>query len=228
MKPSFRHEWPALLALAVAIGISIVAWSALPEVVPTHWGLSGRPDAWGSRATLVIFGPILAVGIYALLWFLPRLDPMHHGPPAVVVDATRGLRIGIDLVLRGVQTLVILAGMGRVQNVAPAIMALVGALFVLIGFVLGGIQPNWFIGIRTPWTLSSRKSWDDTHRAARWLFIVNGMLLVVAGLIGSLRWSIALVLINVVAGLGLVAYSYFAWASDPERQPPRTSPLAKG
>ena len=51
MKPSFQREWPALLALAVTIGISIVAWGALPEVVPTHWGLSGRPDAWGSRAT---------------------------------------------------------------------------------------------------------------------------------------------------------------------------------
>src|SRR5207342_2538108 len=138
-----------------------------------HWGMSGRPDAWGSRATLVIFGPVLAVAIYALLWFLPRLDPMHHGTPAVVVDATRGLRIGMMWFFAGVHALVILAGMGRVQNIAPAIMALVGALFVLIGFVLGGVQPNWFIGIRTPWTMSSRKSWDDTHRAARWLFIVN-------------------------------------------------------
>jgi uncharacterized membrane protein len=223
MKPSFQREWPALLALAVTIGISIVAWGALPEVVPTHWGLSGRPDAWGSRATLVIFGPVLAVAIYALLWFLPRFDPMHHGTPAVI-DATRSLRIGMMWFFAGVQVLVILAGMGRVQNIAPAIMALVGALFVLIGFVLGGVQPNWFIGIRTPWTMSSRKSWDDTHRAARWLFIVNGALLIVTGLVGSLRWSVALVLINVVASLGLVVYSYFAWARDPERQPPGLTP----
>ena len=55
--------------------------------------------------------------------------------------------------------------------------------------------------------MSSRKSWDDTHRAARWLFIVNGALLIVSGLVGSLRWSVALVLINVVASLGLVVYS---------------------
>ena len=223
-----RSEWPALLALAVTIAVGVAAWSTLPEVVPTHWGLSGRPDGWGSRTMLVVFPPILAVGIYALLLFLPRLDPLHHGNSQVVVDSTRTLRIGMMWFFAGMQILLVFAGLGRVQNVAPAIMAMVGGLFILIGFVLGGIEPNWFIGIRTPWTLSSRKSWDDTHRVGRWLFIVNGALLVVAGLIGSLVWSVALILINVVAALGLIAYSYYAWARDPDRQPPRATPMARG
>jgi uncharacterized membrane protein len=94
-------------------------------------------------------------------------------------------------------------------------------LFVLFGSVLGQVQPNWFVGIRTPWTLSSAESWSRTHRLGGWLFIALGVLFALTGLlkIGSFAFVVIGAAVAVVAVL--VVYSYVIWRNDPSR---RTTP----
>jgi uncharacterized membrane protein len=94
-----------------------------------------------------------------------------------------------------------------------------GAMFVVIGNFLGKTRSNWFFGIRTPWTLSSDRSWTLTHRLGGWLFIGTGLAVIVAtALLGpdiSLWIMLGLLLTGVV---GLFAYSYVAWRDDPARR----------
>ena len=96
----------------------------------------------------------------------------------------------------------------------------VGAMFFVMGNVLGKLRPNWFFGVRTPWTLSSKLSWNKTHRLAGWVFVLGGLLLMAAGLVGT-PTAMGIAFAVLMAGvLGAVTYSYFVWRSDPDRVPP--------
>src|SRR6185437_15445048 len=101
------------------------------------------------------------------------------------------------------------------------VLGAVGILFIVLGNVLGKVRPNWFVGVRTPWTLSSKRSWVRTHRLAGWLFTLAGLifLVLIAFNIGAgLRWIILGVL--AVLTIVLVAYSYIEWRHDPEKSRP--------
>jgi immunity protein, SdpI family len=109
--------------------------------------------------------------------------------------------------------------LGASINLTAVFVTLVGVLFAAIGAVLDRVRPNWFFGIRTPWTLSSERAWQATHRAGRWVFIGMGVLLVLAGLIQS-TWALyAAFVVCGVAVLALIAYSFVVWRSDPDRTP---------
>jgi uncharacterized membrane protein len=108
----------------------------------------------------------------------------------------------------------VLAALGQPIDVGAAVSLGIGGLFIVLGSVTHRIQPNWFVGIRTPWTLSSDLSWEKTHRVGGWLFLALGPLLALAGLLHS-RWYLAIVLwITGVSLIGLVAYSYWTYRQD--------------
>jgi immunity protein, SdpI family len=90
----------------------------------------------------------------------------------------------------------------------------VGALFVLLGSLLPRFRSNFFFGIRTPWTLSSESVWAQTHRIGGWAFALMGLLLIIAGVVGSTRWLIGAFAGSVVLALGLLVYSYLLWRAE--------------
>jgi uncharacterized membrane protein len=101
----------------------------------------------------------------------------------------------------------------------------VGALFTVLGVVMHNIRPNWFVGVRTPWTLSSELSWTKTHRLAGWLFGVMGLGFATLAFVRT-GWAVWCVL-GVAAGcvVWMVVYSYLVWRGDPQRTaPPGTRP----
>jgi uncharacterized membrane protein len=101
-----------------------------------------------------------------------------------------------------------------------AVPALVGALFLGVGSVLGKVRPNWFVGIRTPWTMSSKRAWVRTHRLGGFLFIALGALFIVTGF-AKIRWFAYLAMGGVFAVVAvLFVYSYWVWRTDPEKLAP--------
>ncbi len=96
----------------------------------------------------------------------------------------------------------------------------VGAILIVVGNLLAKVRPNWFIGIRTPWTLSSKTAWDRTHRLGAWLFVIAGAL-VLADVFVPLPYRMV-PLVALPAGAAIVAavYSYFAWRTAPDKIPP--------
>jgi uncharacterized membrane protein len=91
---------------------------------------------------------------------------------------------------------------------------------LVLGNFMGKIRPNWFVGIRTPWTLSSKLSWNKTHRAGGWTFIVVGLVAIAAAFLAG-GWGIGIFLGTTMVGvIGLAVYSYLVWRNDPERIPP--------
>lgn len=216
MRTNLRIEaiqWALIGAMFV---LAAVVWPSAPDQIPVHWGLSGEPDRYGGKIEGLLLLPLVTLGVYFAMLLLPRVDP-RRANYALFEGAYAVIRLSAVVFLGLVYGLILLWVRGVELDVAVVVPVLVGALFVVIGNLLGKIRPNWFVEIKTPWTISSRRSWVKTHRMAGWTFVLLGLAFVVLGFTGQ-AWAIpALVAATIGSVLLLFVYSYLVWRSDPER-----------
>jgi uncharacterized membrane protein len=199
--------------IAIMAVMAIVSWAGAPDRIPVHWDFSGTADRYGGKFEGLAGPPLLAIGIYLLLLFAPRIDPRraHYdafaGPYAVIRTSVVALIFGIDLMLH-------LMIRGRAVPVNVVIPAGVGLLFVVLGAYLPRVQSNWFVGVRTPWTLSSEESWKRTHDLAGWLFMASGAATLATALLRP-AWSVGVLIGGgVVTAVVSIVYSYIVWKRD--------------
>ena len=181
MKVSWRTEWPLWVVLAGMFVLAAITWPHAPDRIPVHWGLNGEVNGYGGKFEGLLLLPLLAAGSYLLFLVLPNFDP-GRANYAQFAGAYTMLRFAIVLVLALVDGVILLWIGGHRLSVATFIPMLVGGLFLVMGSVLGKIRPNWFVGIRTPWTLSSKLAWTKTHRLGGWVFMLAGLLFLAAGI----------------------------------------------
>ena len=214
---SRRFEWVPLLILLAMWGISAWAWQRVGDRMPVHWGPDGQPDRFGSRAEGLLVVPAIATGIYALLLVLPLIDPGRQA-----YSLFRGAYLVIRACVLGVLLLVhsaaVLVALGYPLDMTRWVLATLGVMFIVLGNLMGKIRPNFFVGIRTPWTLTSKRSWVKTHRLGGWAFILSGVLFLVAAWISGTEALIGSLILTGVLLVSVVVYSYFAWRSDPDRR----------
>jgi uncharacterized membrane protein len=219
MKFSWRSEWPHLVLLAGMFALAAASWSTAPDRIPVHWGLRGGPDRFGGRFEGLLAIPLLTAGLYLLMLFLPRIDP-GRANYAAFSHAYATFRLALVVLMATLYGAIHLWLHGHPVAVETLAPLAIGAFFIVLGNLLGKVRPNWFIGIRTPWTLSSKLAWTRTHRAGGWVFVAIGVLMMATGLVRT-EWA---VWVMAVAGggsvLGLVVYSYVLWRRDPEKTPP--------
>jgi uncharacterized membrane protein len=221
---SWRTEWLHWLLIGGMFGLTAASWAGAPDRIPVHWNLAGQVDRWGGRFEGLLAIPLLALGIYALFLLLPRLDPGRANYPAFA-GAYGTLRIAVLALMAALHGVVILATRGVPVRVETVVPLGVGALFVVVGNVMGKVRPNWFVGIRNPWTLSSKEAWSRTHRLGGWAFIVCGLLFMGTAAIRE-PWAayVTFGFLGVMV-IGLNVYAWMIWRRDPERTPPAgTSP----
>jgi uncharacterized membrane protein len=200
-------------ALLLAALVGATAWPRLPARVVTHWGASGQPDGTSSRLMLVLLVPLIGLALAVVFSVLPRIDPrranyrLHGGTYWFVANLLLVFLGAVHLITIGVN-------LGWVHDVTALISGSLGLLFILMGNVLTRVRPNWFIGVRTPWTLSSDTVWRETHRLAGYLFVGAGMVtLAAAALLPAMALGIMLgaVLVTAVVSVG---YSYLLWRRE--------------
>ncbi|MDQ3698093.1 MAG: SdpI family protein [Gemmatimonadota bacterium] len=208
-----RKWYPALVA-ALALAATALVYGRLPERIPVHWNLAGEVDRYGSRLEGALLLPAVITVMAALIPLLPRLDPRGAN--------YEKFRPTYHLVMNAVLTFMLLVhvallahGLGHAFPVHRVIPAGVGLLLMLLGNVLPRTRPNWMFGIRTPWTLSSDRVWERTHRVGGYLMLGAGLVTVLAAALPDPRGSIAVLTAAVlVAAVGSIAYSFVAWRQE--------------
>ena len=196
-----------------------LSYATAPERYPMHWNLHGEVDRYGGRFEGLFAMPLIALGVWLVLRFVPRIDP-GRANYANFIPAWATLQVAIIALLTAVHGFIQAAARGRAIEVRTVVPLAVGALFVVLGNLLGKLRPNWFFGIRTPWTLSSAESWNRTHRAGGWVFVLLGLLTMATAVVAPGRSILIMTGLVLLSSLGLAVYSYVVWRRDPDKVPP--------
>jgi uncharacterized membrane protein len=202
-----------VLLAAASFALSLWAMPNLPEQIPAHWNAVGVVDRYAPRSTALWQMPLIILGTGLLLLFLPMIDPLRKN-----VDQFRPafhwLILGTAAFLTYLHGLTLLAGLGLPINMSYWMIPAFAALMIGIGFLTERALPNWFIGIRTPWTLSSPTVWQKTHRLGGLTFKIAGLLCLLA-LLFPPEIGLMLALIPILAASIIpVIYSYLLFRAE--------------
>jgi len=215
------RKWIPLLIVAAAFIASAIVYQRLPANIPTHWNVTGQPDKWSSRAWGAWMMPVFILGAWVLFRVIPAIDP-RGANYAKFGGAFEGIVISVMLFMLALHIVVLRASLGHPADMRRVVPIGMGLLFLAIGNLLPRARPNWFVGIRTPWTLSSDRVWEKTHRLGGRVFVGAGIFITLAGIF-AVQWAhtvaFTLVFLSVAA---VVAYSYFEWRSE-QPSPRQTS-----
>jgi len=173
MKLSWKIELFALIVLAAMAGIAIYYYPLLPEMVASHFDIHGKPNGWMKKDIFYLMMGGTNVFIYLLLTFLLFIDPLKK-KIEVRFNNILFLRNAFIIFFAVIFFLSLEAAREGVLNIDLFGIAL-GLLFIVIGNYMPKIPQNWFIGIRTPWTISSEIVWKKTHILGGWLFVLSGV-----------------------------------------------------
>ena len=213
-----RGEALHWLLLAVNLAIAAYGWATLPDTVPVHWNAAGEVDRMGGKLELLAL-PAGSLGVYVLLRLLPRLDP-GRANYAQFAGTYAVMRLVVLVGLTALAGVTVLAAGGAPVDVGRWIGVITGLLVAATGNLMGKVRPNFFVGIRTPWTLTSKRAWVKTHRIGGWVMTGFGIALVLASLAGLGQLTGVLGAAGAASVLGLAVYSFLVWRSDPERVTP--------
>jgi uncharacterized membrane protein len=206
-----RSKWMAPIGIVAMLIFGAVVYSRLPDQVPTHWNIYGQVDAKMDRLQAVLLLPALTAGLWLLMLGLPRIDPLRASYAAFA--GTYQLFVNaLVLFMAALYVVSLGAALGWNINVPQMIGIGVGLLFMLLGNEMGRLKPNWFAGIRTPWTLSDPEIWRRTHRFGGRVFFAAGLLIAVANLLLPATTSGFVILTGALgAAILSVGYSYLLW-----------------
>ncbi|MGO9336026.1 MAG: SdpI family protein [Terracidiphilus sp.] len=173
-----------ILLTAAALAITAIAYPHLPANVPTHWDSHGRADGFGPAWKLFLLGPGCMAGQMLLTWLLPWLSPRNF-PVNAFLSTYRQVMLMVFALTAYLTAILLWSAFGNAIAAGRALTGGLCLLIALLGNVMGKIRRNFYIGVRTPWTLANERVWNATHRFTGKLFVAGGligMVLVIAGL----------------------------------------------
>jgi uncharacterized membrane protein len=203
-----RFNYVSLGLVVLAFALVAAAYDHLPERVPTHWNAAGAVDGTMAKPWGPFLPPLLMAGILVVFTILPHISP--RGFDMTPFRRAYGvMQLGILGFFLALNIVVLLTALGWAVPINRMVPVGVGALFVVIGNLLGKVTTNFFVGIRTPWTLADPEVWLRTHRFGGKVFVAAGLASAVVGIIGAdPRWLAPL---GLGAALVPTVYSYVIW-----------------
>ncbi len=214
-----------LVALIPGIYLA-TRWKSLPDKVALHFDLKGQPDRYGNKTELlvvVVMLSLMAAGIYFLLANIYKIDPKRYA--AENKDRLQRMGFAIGVFMSALCCFIIYSTIkGGIELGIQYIFAGVGILFSLIGNYMHNIKPNYFAGIRVPWTLNNEENWRKTHLLAGKLWFAGGLVLAILCLLLPDTLSIIIFYtVTMVLVIIPVVYSYRMYKKNKENENKRAA-----
>jgi uncharacterized membrane protein len=204
-----KKTYILLLFLILVNFISaVLLYPYAPEKMASHWNINGEANGYMTRFWGLFFTPILTLVIIIFLLYLPRTDPMNNFRK--FNSQYEQIIIVLSAFMTYIYALTLLWNFGIKFSFNMALAPAFGILFYFIGLAIGKAKQNWFMGIRTPWTLSNAKVWDKTHKLGSELYRVCGFICILG--IFFEKYALYFMILPIISvSIFLVVYSYLEW-----------------
>jgi len=207
MSIDLKKELPIIGIVAIPFLYLFYIWADLPAEVPLHWNFKGEIDRYGSKTGLIWIPILLPLLIYVLLMVMPTIDPKNQLNK--MGNKLHNLKFLVTAMMSLLALFILYSA--KTESIANANFFFVanGVLILILGNYFKTIKPNYFIGIRTPWTLESEEVWKSTHELGGKLWFVAGIFLVISSLVLDAKTNLYL-FIGIVTLIALIPiiYSY--------------------
>ena len=201
-----------LALILIAIILAIAVYPKLPDKVASHWNAKGEVDGYMPRFWATAMLPLILIGCFLLFLVLPKIDPFKRNIKKFEKYYDL-IIILVMLFLLYVYILTIIYNFGVKFNMNYAMLPALAILFFFIGAILPKCKRNWFLGIRTPWTLSSDKVWEKTHKLGAVLFKALAVIILISMFFAEqamLLFICSLILIILI----IFVYSYLEYKKE--------------
>ncbi|HQE65642.1 MAG TPA: SdpI family protein [Bacillota bacterium] len=207
---NIKKELPIILIIIMMFAASIYFYPQLPDKIPTHWNFKGEIDGYSGKLSGAFLMPVMNTIMYGLFIFMPAIDPKKENYK--LFESTYiYFRYLFHIFFLGIHGLIIAAALGYNVDTGRLVTLAVSLLLMLMGNVMGRLKHNYFVGIKTPWTLADEEVWRKTHRLGAILWTAGGLMGVIMSL---LRQSMGWVFIAVIAVMTFIpiVYSYLIFS----------------
>jgi uncharacterized membrane protein len=195
--------------IAAAMAMSVLAYPKMPERMASHWGPSGEVDGWMNKTVGLFFMPVFMLGLTLLFFVVLLIDPLRKNIDKFF-NYYAGFIVVFNLFMLVVHGWMILWNM-NIQIPANVFVPIaLACLFFYIGIICPHTKPNWFMGIRTPWTLSNEIVWQKTHKLGGILFKTAAIILLIGAAFQDYIVAFILIAVFLVAIVPLI-YSFVVW-----------------
>jgi uncharacterized membrane protein len=195
--------------------LAVCFYPAMPETMVSHWNALGEPDGYAPKALALFAVPAMSAAVVALFAAVPAMDPLKANIRKFRKQYDTFVALFAAFML-ALQAEVVLWNLGMLVSPIVVLSVGIGVLFFYAGVLSESAKRNWFVGIRTPWTMSSERVWNKTHKLAGKLFKISGVLAAAGALLPD--YAILLVLAPVIiVTIYSVAYSYVEYSKERRR-----------
>ncbi|WP_455170234.1 SdpI family protein [Aegicerativicinus sediminis] len=210
---NLKKELPLIAIVLLPIIYLATVWNELPQKVPVHWNINGEIDRYGSKMEILAVTLFIPIFIYGLFLVIPKIDPKNK------IEKMGGKFQSLKFIMVTFMSLLAFYIVYSVKNESISnpnyILIGIGALFIILGNYFKTIQSNYFIGIRTPWTLENEKVWKETHKLGGKLWVFGGLLIVISCLVLDRKVNfIVFFAVTVTITLIPVIYSYLLFQKE--------------
>lgn len=202
-----------ILVLLICLGWLIYIYPKLPDIIPTHWGISGEIDGYGSKKTVFfLYGTMVFCNIFFDV--ARKIDPKSKNYDRFE-SAFEIFKLIFTLFMAGLIVITTSVTFKPSLNVSSFLTIGVGVMFAVIGNYMPTFKHNYTMGIKTPWTLASETVWNKTHRMAGPIWVVGGIALAASGIFlkPSRTSAVMFALLAVLVVIPMV-YSYFVFKKE--------------
>ncbi len=197
-----------LIIITLLVAVVIYLYPVLPEKIPTHWNAAGEIDGYMAKPWGAFLMPLIAAVIFLVMKLIPMISPKGFRTdefrPVVNI-----FQVTLVAFMAAIGLLTLLAAMGVNAPVDILVVSGVGLLLIILGNFMSKVRKNFFIGIRTPWTLASDEVWSRTHRLGGRLLMLAGLFMLVGAPL-KIQSELTVLVVTVFA-LTPVIYSYFLY-----------------
>jgi uncharacterized membrane protein len=202
----------AFIIVLLQFFVAIYLYPSMPDAMAIHWNVQGEADGYGSKLVGLFLIPAIELVLIPIFLVLPRIDP----------KASQGELMGsydwfimiFTFYMAYVFGLSVVWNLGYRFDLLRLLVPMLGVMFIGVGEILGKVEMNWFMGIRTPWTLSSQQVWTETHRLGGKLFKISGALTFLGVFFSGWTAFLLAILPVLLSGIYVTLYSYILYKKE--------------